>query len=293
MSDIKGTTRVCGLIGNPVEHSISPVIHNTLAKMCGMDMAYVNFKVERGAVKCAVDGAYALNVLGMNVTVPHKHEVLDALTDIDPLAGAIGAVNTLVRTDSGYKGYNTDIYGLHRELMDAGIDIKGSEIVILGAGGAARAIAFLCAREDASKVWILNRTDSKAKLLADEVNTVLHKDTAEGMNITDHRKLTGSNYVVIQTTNVGLYPHSEEAVIEDKSFYEKVKLGVDIIYNPIKTKFMRLTEENSRGAKAYNGLKMLLYQGISAYELWYDMKVDDKTVVAVYERMKKEMKILE
>ena len=109
--NIKGTTRVCGLIGNPVGHSISPVI---LADITKTNMVYTTFKVEKGDVEKAVEGAYALDILGLNVTVPHKQEVMDVLVDIDPLARAIGAVNTLVRTTDGYKGYNTDILGLKR-----------------------------------------------------------------------------------------------------------------------------------------------------------------------------------
>ena len=110
--DIKGTTRVCGLIGNPVGHSISPVIHNTLADITKTNMVYTTFKVDKEDVAKAVEGAYALDILGLNVTVPHKQSVMDVLVDIDPLAKAIGAVNTLVRKDGGYKGYNTDILGL-------------------------------------------------------------------------------------------------------------------------------------------------------------------------------------
>ena len=129
MIDINGTTRVCGLIGNPVGHSISPVIHNSLAQLMDMNIVYTTFKVEKGDVVTAVNGAYALNILGLNVTVPHKQAVMESLVDIDPLAKAIGAVNTLVRTAKGYKGYNTDILGLERELIDEGVVLLGSEVV--------------------------------------------------------------------------------------------------------------------------------------------------------------------
>ena len=145
--DIKGTTRVCGLIGNPVGHSISPVIHNTLADITKTNMVYTTFKVDKEDVAKAVEGAYALDILGLNVTVPHKQSVMDVLVDIDPLAKAIGAVNTLVRKDGGYKGYNTDILGLKRELEDESISLCGNNCIILGAGGAARAIAFFMCTE--------------------------------------------------------------------------------------------------------------------------------------------------
>ena len=167
--DIKGTTRVCGLIGNPVGHSVSPAIHNNLARLTGKDMVYTTFKVERGDVEAAVRGAYSLNILGLNVTVPHKSEVIDSLVDIDPLAKAIGAVNTLVRVDGGFKGYNTDILGLARELEDEGIELADSKVIILGAGGAARAITFLCSSKGAKKIYLLNRSVDKAQDIAHAV----------------------------------------------------------------------------------------------------------------------------
>lgn len=145
MGEIKGTTRVCGLIGNPVGHSISPVIHNTLADLCGIDMVYTTFKVEKGAVDTAVKGAHALDILGLNVTVPHKQEVIGALESVDPLAEAIGAVNTLVRTEHGYKGYNTDILGLERELEEEQVELKDSPVILLGAGGSGKSYClFMC-----------------------------------------------------------------------------------------------------------------------------------------------------
>ena len=181
--DIKGTTRVCGLIGNPVGHSVSPAIHNNLAQLTGKDMVYTTFKVEKGDVASAVRGAYSLNILGLNVTVPHKSEVIDTLVDIDPLARAIGAVNTLVRTDKGYKGYNTDILGLERELIDEGVVLLGSRCVILGAGGAARAIAFLCAKSGAKEIYMLNRTKEKAYDIAKAVNDYFGKECIKPMLI--------------------------------------------------------------------------------------------------------------
>lgn len=284
MKEIKGTTRVCGLIGNPVGHSISPLIHNTLAELCGLDMVYTAFKVEKEDVHTAVAGAYALNVLGMNVTVPHKQEVISVIDSVDPLAKAIGAVNTLVRTDNGYKGYNTDILGLERELEEENIDLKDSRVILLGAGGAARAIAFLCVSKGAVEVAILNRTEEKAHIIAADVNKHLNSNAAYAMKLSDYEKLEGDGYIVIQTTSVGLYPNCEEAVIEDEAFYKKAAVGVDIIYNPAQTKFMKLMQAQNK--PAYNGLKMLLYQGVSAFELWNNISVDSKKIQKVYESMK-------
>lgn len=289
MIDINGTTRVCGLIGNPVGHSISPVIHNSLAQLMDMNMVYTTFKVEKGDVVTAVNGAYALNILGLNVTVPHKQAVMESLVDIDPLAKAIGAVNTLVRTDKGYKGYNTDILGLERELIDEGVVLLGSRCVILGAGGAARAIAFLCAKSGAKEIYMLNRTKEKAYDIAKAVNDYFGKECIKPMLISKYDKLEADDYVVIQTTSVGLYPNVDDVVIDDEAFYKKVKVGVDIIYNPSETRFMKMCK--NAGKPACNGLKMLLYQGVAAYELWNDVSVTKEQADKVYNKMKEELGI--
>lgn len=289
--DIKGTTRVCGLIGNPVGHSVSPAIHNNLARLTGKDMVYITFKVERGDVEAAVRGAYSLNILGLNVTVPHKSEVIDSLVDIDPLAKAIGAVNTLVRVDGGFKGYNTDILGLARELEDEGIELADSKVIILGAGGAARAITFLCSSKGAKKIYLLNRSVDKAQDIAHAVNTHFNNEKVIPMNIADYADIPGDDYIVIQTTSVGLHPNDTAVVIDDESFYKKAAVGVDIIYNPAETMFMKLIK--AQGKKAYNGLKMLLYQGVSAYELWNDCKISKKEADEVYKCLEKELGINE
>lgn len=289
--DIKGTTRVCGLIGNPVGHSVSPAIHNNLARLTGKDMVYTTFKVEKGDVEAAVRGAYSLNILGLNVTVPHKSEVIDSLVDIDPLAKAIGAVNTLVRADGGFKGYNTDILGLARELEDEGIELADSKVIILGAGGAARAITFLCSSKGAKKIYLLNRSVDKAQDIAYAVNTHFNNEKVISMNIADYADIPGDDYIVIQTTSVGLHPNDTAVVIDDESFYKKAAVGVDIIYNPAETMFMKLIK--AQGKKAYNGLKMLLYQGVSAYELWNDCKISKKEADEVYKCLEKELGINE
>lgn len=282
--EINGKTRVCGLIGNPVEHTMSPVIHNTLAGRLGHDLVYVPFPVGPGRVSEAVAGADALGVLGLNVTVPYKSEVIDCLKELDPLARDIGAVNTLVRTKGGYKGYNTDMEGLYRALLSEGVPIEGQEIILLGAGGAARAVAYLCAVKGASKVYMLNRTLSRAEEAAAEVNGRTGRQTVIPMLIDDYAAIPDGEYLTIQGTSVGLAPHADEAVITDDAFYRKVQTGFDLIYSPWETKFMRLVR--AQGRPAYNGLKMLLYQGIIAYELWNGVHVADEDAQAVYEKLR-------
>ncbi|MCM1388620.1 MAG: shikimate dehydrogenase [Bacillus sp. (in: Bacteria)] len=289
MEMIDGKTRTCGLIGNPVEHTMSPAIHNTLAARCGHNLVYAPFLVEEGNVAEAVKGAYALNILGMNVTVPYKSEVIKSLVEVDGLAAQIGAVNTLVRTEGGYKGYNTDMSGLYRAMTGEGVRIEGEKIILLGAGGAARAVAYLCAKQNAGKVYLLNRTLEKAQKIAEEVNRAFDREVIVPMLLSDYPKLPEQKFLAIQATSVGLAPHEEDVIIEDKDFYQKIHTGYDLIYRPLTTRFMRMVQE--AGGAAYNGLKMLLYQGIDAYELWNHVTVSEEDAAAAYEKMKQAMGI--
>lgn len=287
---INGYTRTCGLLGNPVEHTISPVIHNILAENTGENLTYVPFHVPTGYIGDALKGAYALNLLGLNVTVPYKSEVIPYLQEIDTLAERIGAVNTLVRTEGGFKGYNTDMPGLYRAMCEDDVRIEGEKVLILGAGGVARAVAMLLAEKGAAEVILLNRTVEKAQLVADEVNVLVGKEFAHAMPLEAYKELPeGERYLAIQATSVGMFPHVEDVVITDEDFYRRIHTGYDLIFNPSCTGFMKLVQR--QGGKAYGGLKMLLYQGVIAYELWTGRRVDDSLAADVYIQMKKAMGI--
>lgn len=288
--EINGKTRTCGLIGYPVEHTLSPVIHNTLAGLGGHDLVYVPFPVEPGRIQDAVRGADALQILGLNVTVPYKSEVISCLQEIDTLARNIGAVNTLVRMPGGYKGYNTDMEGLYRAMTSEGIRIEGEQIVLLGAGGAARAVAHLCALKGADRVYLLNRTLEKAKQVAEEVDRAAGREVICPMALREYDRIPEGRYLAIQGTSVGLAPHDDEAVISDRAFYEKIHTGFDLIYNPWETRFMRLVR--ACGGRAYNGLKMLLYQGIIAYELWNDIHVTEEDAQIVYRKLEEHFRYI-
>ncbi len=284
--EINGYTRTCGVIGHPVEHTMSPAIHNTLARELGENLVYVPFHVPVGHVGQAVEGAYALNLLGMNVTVPYKSEVLPYLKETDPLAETIGAVNTLVRTEGGFKGYNTDMPGLYRAMCEDGVEIAGERVLILGAGGVARAVAILAAEKKAAEIIILNRTREKAARIAEEVNGLGGRQLAGALALEEYASLPEGNYLAIQATNVGMFPKTGEAVIEDAAFYRKIHTGYDLVFNPARTRFMSLVQQSG-------GLKMLLYQGIIAYELWTGAQVDRALAEKAYEQMRKAMDIAE
>lgn len=277
---VDGNTSVIGVIGNPVKHTKSPAIHNYISEKLNKNLIYVPFEVT-GDLAQAVKGAYELGILGMNITVPYKTDVMDSLCDIDDLAKRIGAVNTLVRTDNGYKGYNTDMLGLERAVKSEGINLKGSTAVLLGAGGAARAAAFMCAKNEVDTLYILNRTVSKADSIADDIRKYIESNKTGTkvitMPISEYTKISEKELVVFQCTKIGL-SESDGAVVEDINFYQKISYGVDLIYRD-NTKFMMLTKE--AGGRAFNGLKMLIYQGVIAYELWNELSVPEEIVKGI------------
>lgn len=284
---INGRTKTCGLIGNPVEHTMSPTIHNRLSEMLHTNLVYVPFHVEKNLLQEAVEGAFALNLWGLNVTVPYKSEVLTYLKEVDPLAARIGAVNTLVKTEGGYKGYNTDMPGLFRALESDGIQIPGEHIIVLGAGGAARAVTVLLAEKGAEEIILCNRTIEKAGKIADEVNGYMGRNVVRVLPLSGYEELKGRKYLAIQATSVGLHPNDQDAIILDKDFYNLLHTGYDLIFNPSSTRFMKLTEE--AGGRAINGLKMLLYQGIISYELWNGIQVSQESAMEIYKLLKEEM----
>lgn len=269
-----GETRTYGLIGNPVEHTLSPLLQNYLAEKTGRNMVYVPFHVEKGCLEDAVKGALALNLQGCNVTVPYKTDVVKYVTELDDMAARIGAVNTLVRCERGFRGYNTDMPGLYRAMLSDGVNPEGKECVILGAGGVARAVAMLLLEKKASRVYILNRTLERARLIAEEVNRMAESEFVKVHTLKEYDKLPDNQrFLVIQATNVGMYPHVEDVVIEEEDFYNKVEVGYDLIFNPAETRFMQMTR--MAGGKAYNGAKMLVYQGIIAFELWNGITITE------------------
>lgn len=249
------STRLCGIIGNPVEHSLSPAMHNAAYEREGLNFAYLAFRVTD--VEGAIRGARALNVRGLSVTVPHKVAVIPFLDEVDPVARAIGAVNTVVNDDGRLKGYNTDWVGFIRSL-EAHLPVRGRRAVILGAGGAARAIAFGL-KEKGADLTILNRIEEiqMAVSLAAEIGCP-HGDLGR----TDAISRAD---VVINATSVGMAPLQDRTVI-DPALLRPEQVVYDVVYNPLETRFLR--EARARGCRAIPGYEMLLLQGAAQFELW-------------------------
>lgn len=273
-----------GIFGNPINHTMSPIIHNTISRQLGKNMSYIPFHITE-KLGDAVKTAYDDGIIGLNITVPFKQQVMEHLVDIDDAAKVIGAVNTLVRCEGGFKGYNTDMPGLAKALMAEGVQLEGANIIMLGAGGAARAVAYMCLNYGANKVYIVNRTFDNAKKIADDMNQAFKCNKIHPVAACDYKNIPNNTYIMIQCTSVGLHPEDGLPIVEDDDFYNMVTIGVDLIYNPARTAFLNLIER--KGGKAINGLGMLLYQGIMAYELWNDVKINDEVASDVLKTLEK------
>ena len=287
--EISAHTGLLGLLGHPVGHSRSPFIQNSLSEYFNADLRYLAYDVEPESLSDAVKGAYALKIKGLNVTVPHKQAVREFLVYEDEAAARIGAVNTLKREADGWHGYNTDMPGFLRALQSDGVDIKDKNVVVLGAGGAARAIVCGVLESKARRLVIYNRTYEKAQELAAYFSEFYPAADIFAVATVEELKETmaadGDGWIAVNTTSVGMYPDTESRLIDDPGFYRLCKTGVDIIFNPAETAFMKAVEEAGEGRRAYNGLKMLLFQGVRSFEIWNDVEVPDELAMKIYKAL--------
>ncbi len=291
---VNGTTKVFALLGNPVEHTISPFIHSLLYKECKYNGTYNPFLVPKGQLENAINGIIALNLEGVNVTVPYKVEAMKYINEIDLVAKSIGAINTIVRKDNMLKGYNTDWIGLKQACEYNDVLIAGKDIAILGAGGSARAAAFMSYLEGAKSITILNRTVEKAKAIISDLESYNNDKNIQTLKksfnktklsygkLNEYEKLN-NKLIVFQTTSLGMYPEVDRMPIESAEFFNKVDFIVDIIYNPKVTAFMK--KGKSHGVKVSNGLGMLFFQAVKAFELWTDIKLRDEQLKRVFREL--------
>lgn len=260
---IKGSTKVVGLIGEPVEHSFSPPMHNEAFKTLGLDYVYVPFNVSPDNLKSAIEGANSLNIQGLNVTIPHKINVIKYLKELDPIAELIGAVNTI--DFKNLKGYNTDGIGCIRAIEEV-TKIKDKNIVVAGAGGAARAIVFYLAKYGAEEVNILNRNLKKAENLANDLLASNLISNVNSSDISEISKFISDADILIDTTPIGMHPNvSDEPIVKAADIHEELVVN-DIVYNPNET--VLLKEAIKANAKVVYGIKMLLYQGAESFKIW-------------------------
>ena len=251
-----------GLIGNPVGHSRSPLIHGTFAKLRGDNLEYNLFQIEEADLKNALCKFKKRGFKGLNVTIPYKEKVIPYLCGISETARKVGAVNTLKLTEKGYYGTNTDITGLLKTIKNKEMVVKGKTGIVLGAGGAAKAAAYALYAEGASKVCVINRTFEKAQALCLSLNQAFETEVFEAIPLSGVPAIPEGS-VCIQATSLGL--KGEEALITEDSFYNKLSAAIETV--PMKTTDF-LDRCKAAGIKWSNGFSMLLYQAVEAYEIW-------------------------
>jgi shikimate dehydrogenase len=253
-------TKIAGLIGHPVAHSLSPALHNHLYDKLGLDMAYAAFDVPPERVAAAVDGLRALGFIGFNITIPHKETVYRLLDHVDREAEIIGAVNTVKIENGVLTGYNTDGQGFIQSLNYSGIHIKGRKVTLLGSGGSARSIGIYLAKEDPDSIHIINRTFEKADQLAGIINHYRSRALAQAV-----REIPTDADIIINTTNLGMWPHTDGNPLQGIRL-ESRTVVCDIVYNPRQTAMLQYAA--ARGCTVTGGLGMLIGQALRAVEIW-------------------------
>ena len=272
---INSETKILGVIGHPISHSMSPIMHNTALQDLSLNYIYLAFDIKPENLKGAVNSIRALNIKGVNITIPHKEKIIQYLDELDELSKKIEAVNCIKNENGKLIGKNTDVQGARTALMESGFKLKNKKVIIIGAGGAAKAVSYSLG-EELEQLLIFNRTKSRAiqlaKDLAEKVNlNVIGKELKDGLL----KEELQSTDLLINTTPIGMYPNINASPIPLELIHDQLFV-FDIIYNPLETKMIKYAKEV--GCKFLGGLEMLVNQGALAFE-WWTEKVPNKNLM--------------
>ncbi len=262
---ISGKTQLFGVIGDPIEHSLSPAIQNAAFKATNLDAVFLAFKVSQSGVENALKGMRSLGLKGFNVTMPNKSVVIPYLDEVDESAKFLDSVNTILNENGKLRGFSTDGAGAHRALEENNVKLSGKKLVLLGAGGASRAIASAISRE-VKELIILSRSPEKNTGFAEALNKRFSKKvtTAQLSSLNIEQSLKGAD-ILVNATSVGMHPKVNESLI-DASFLHPKLTVMDIVYNPTETKLA--ADAKKAGARVVDGLDMLVHQGAASFEIW-------------------------
>jgi len=266
-------TDTYAVIGDPIDHSLSPNIHNAAFRHLKLDHTYIAYKIPAGELSAGIEALKTIKIAGFNVTIPHKIEMMKFLDEMDTTCTLTGAVHTVLNEDGKLKGYNTDMIGFLEPIKKKNFTIKDSQVLLLGAGGAARAIVTAMVKENAGKITIVNRTLENANKLVDFAKKI--GGNVDTVSMQEASKLTADYKFIINSTSIGMRnepsPISTENISKDSIVY-------DIVYQPINTDLIKKSKEN--GATIIYGYEMLLSQAACSFEIWHKME-------APYDVMKK------
>ncbi|SHE32752.1 shikimate dehydrogenase [Lactonifactor longoviformis] len=277
---ITGHTRLTALLGSPVTHSISPLMHNESFRLLGLDYVYLCFDVKEDTLEEAVRGLRQTGIRGFNLTMPNKNKIVQLADRLSLSVQLIGAANTIVNDNGILTAYNTDGYGFMQSVKDAGHEITGKTMTLMGIGGAAAAICAQAALDGVKKIHIFARPTSRFWNRTEDMIKKIHQKTActvilhENEDLPALKKALEESALLVNATSVGMAPHTGNSIIEDASLLTPHLAVGDIIYNPRETKLLSMARE--RGCPTFNGMYMLLYQGAEAFKLWTgrEMPVD-------------------
>jgi shikimate dehydrogenase len=268
--NIDGSTTIVGVFGAPITHTASPAMHNAAFDALKMNWRYLAFHVEPQNLRTALQGARDMGIVGINLTVPHKILALDCVDEVDAEARKLGATNTIVVDNRKMRGLNTDGQGFVKAIKeDFNFTIKGKRVLVLGAGGAGRAIAVKCALEGAAKIIVANRTLARIEPIAREIHTTRSEFLPIALDTDEVDKVIHDVDLVVNATSVGL--NEGDSLGLGAGLFSPQLHVYDIIFRPAETEFLRVAA--SAGAKVANGISMLLHQGAKAFEIWTKRKV--------------------
>lgn len=285
MREITGYTQLTGLLGSPVSHSISPMMHNEAFRQLNLDYVYLAFDVGIEHMESAVNGLRSLNVRGFNVTMPGKNIMPSLCDKLTPAAEICGAVNTVVNDNGILTGYTTDGIGYMRAVQDAGHNIIGKKMTLLGAGGAATAIFVQAALDGVSEISIFNNRSKNFERAKNMIHKLTERTSCR-IRLYDYedesvlRREIMDSAILVNGTSVGMAPDTNHSIITDCTMFHKDLVVSDIIYNPRETLLMKLAKE--AGCQTFNGLYMLLYQGAEAFRLWTGQEMPIDIIKAKY-----------
>jgi shikimate dehydrogenase len=277
-------TKIIGVLGHPIKHSFSPLMHNISFELSGLNYIYLPFDVPPAALKDAMRGMIALGIKGFNVTIPLKEKVLPLLKDISEEASIIGAVNTVVNDEGTLRGYNTDVHGVVESLNPHKEELAGAKVCVIGAGGAARGVIYALIRIfKVGEITIVNRTEQIGESLKEYFSTKMLFPEIKSLPLVppDLVSTFRDSKLIINTTSMGMYPNIDDSATTIQDSFMTGQIVFDVVYNPVKTKLLKLAE--AQGATIITGLKMFIEQGAKSYELWTGEKMPIEKVYRALE----------
>jgi len=287
--EINHNTKVVGVIGHPIKHSLSPIMHNYAFNKLDLNYVYLPFDINPANLKEALRGMAALGITGFNVTIPHKERIVEYLDELSDGAKIVNAVNTVVNENGKLLGYNTDIDGIAKTLEAFKEKLNGKTVSLFGAGGAARAVIYtLITRFNIKEINIINRTVERAESLKDYFTSKLLFEKIKTYELIppDLVKVLQNSTLIINTTSIGMSPEEDDTPTSIPESFNKNQIVFDVIYTPRKTKLLEIAE--SRNAITLNGLKMFIEQGAKAFELWTNKKMPVEKIEKI---LTKELKV--